>query len=79
MNRVKYNYKRENLYTAIVFFPNPDGSAKMKAAKYRNIEADKPGSWARFVEFITGKFAGCKNVNLYGGISGDFIRQEKVG
>jgi hypothetical protein len=71
------DYKRESLYTAIVFYKDPaTGSAR--PAKYRNVEADKPGSWKRFIYFIRRKFPTATAINLYGGITKEFYKQVKV-
>ena len=74
---------RENLYTAIVFYPVQRDLVtgkilKSKAAKYHNVEADKTGSWARFVNFVSRKFPGATAVNLYGGVTEEFIRQVRL-
>lgn len=69
-------YKRENLYTAVVIYKGPWG--KTAAAKYRNIDADKPATWKRAAIFFKLKFPTATHVNLYGGISREFKRQEKL-
>jgi hypothetical protein len=68
------NYKRENLYTAVVVYTE---AGKPKFAKYRNIDADKPASWIRTKAFFKDRFPTATHVNLYGGISRVFKRQER--
>lgn len=69
----KYKYKRENLYTVIVFYQ--DGQT-LKAAKYHKIQCDKPGSWKATIAFFKQKFPTAEYCNIYGGVSGDYRRRE---
>jgi hypothetical protein len=68
-------YRRENLYKIIVQYDHPDGGPAF--AKYRNIEVDKPASWKRTADFLKRRFPSMHHVNVYGGISQEFVKQIK--
>ena len=72
----KYKYERENLYRVVIVYRDPNG--KPAFAKYRNIQCDKPASWERSKAFFKTTFPTATHVNIYGGISRKFIRQEKM-
>jgi hypothetical protein len=77
-----YNYKREDLYTVIVFCKTEIWPQSMTPAdqlhclKYRNVAADKPAVLEHFKKFIRSKFRNAKYFNIYGGITGDYVRRE---
>jgi hypothetical protein len=66
-------YRRETLYKIIIQYDHPAGGIAF--AKYRNIEVDKPASWRKTAHFLKQKFPSLHHINVYGGISGLFIRQ----
>lgn len=72
----KHKYKRENLYTVIVVYDGPDGKAAF--AKYHNIDCDKPATWTRTKAFFKSKFPTVKHANIYGGVTREYKRQEKL-
>lgn len=72
----KNQYRRENLYKAIVIYTDQWGQTK--GAKYRNILADRPASWNQSVAYWKKKFPSATHVNLYGGITGQFVRRENI-
>lgn len=72
-NRNIYRYRREDLYTAFVFYP---GEARLQVAKYHKIAADRPATLTTFKNFVKKNFPGARYINLYGGVTGDFIRRE---
>jgi hypothetical protein len=71
----KNKYRRETLYKVIVVYLDHQGKAAF--AKYRNILCDRPASWSRSKKFFKSKFPTATHVNIYGGLTGQFKRQEK--
>ena len=65
------NYKREDLYTVLVFYQKSDGSTG--CAKYHNIEVDKPGQWKKAEEYFRRKFPSATHANKYGGVTKQYI------
>lgn len=79
-----YNYKREDLYTCVVFIVDdvPPGKEldrpRPVCVKYRNIPVDKAAPFERFKKFILAEFPAAKYMNVYGGQSRDFYKQIKL-
>lgn len=70
-----YSYKREDLYTCIVFCGETKGNTQPAAVKYRKIRVDHAKTLDAFKEFILGKFPTAQYMNVYGGITGDFYKR----
>lgn len=75
-----YTYRREDLYTCIVFLIedmpwNETEKPKPLCLKYRNIPVDKPASLERFKNFICVQYPTAKYFNVYGGLSGDYYKR----
>lgn len=75
-----YSYKREDLYTCIVFIQSdsPYGvrdKLQPTCVKYRKIRVDHPATLEQFKKFILGQFPGAKYFNVYGGMSGDYYKR----
>lgn len=72
-----YKYKREDLYTAIVFckMDTGGGTFKLHTLKYRNIAADKESTLGIFKKFLQRQYPTAQYMNLYGGMSGDFYKR----
>jgi hypothetical protein len=72
-----YTYKREDLYTAIIFCGGTDALQRnfLEVLKYRNIAADKPATLEQFKKFIKTQFPAAKYMNLYGGLTGDYYKR----
>lgn len=74
-----YRYNRETLYTCIVVIQHrvtDHGYNATQFLKYRNIDADKPAVFDRFKRFIRERWPEGKYLNLYGAMSGKYIRRE---
>ena len=69
-----YIYKREDLYTCIVFGYTGFDNLPV-VMKYHNIQVDKPAVLDRFKKFVSEKFGGAKYFNVYGGQSGDYYKR----
>jgi hypothetical protein len=70
----KSKYKRENLYTIILWYKDPAGI--MRPAKYRNIACNDQRSWKKAKVFLKQKFPTVQYVNIYGGLTRNYIRRE---
>ncbi len=70
----KNKFRREDLYTIIIWYKNDLGN--MKPAKYHNCECDKPGSWKRAKTYFKNKFPTVQYCNIYGGITHQYKRRE---
>jgi hypothetical protein len=72
-----YTYKREDLYTAIIFCSGLDNRQLnfLEVLKYRNIAADRPAVLERFKTFIRTHYPAAKYMNLYGGLTGDYYKR----
>jgi hypothetical protein len=76
--RVGDRFKRENLYTCIVMCWEQCSNITYTGKKFHNVDADKPAVWQRFLHFVRKDFPNASHINIYGGISRNFIRQEKL-
>ena len=69
-----YNYKREDLMTAIAYVRIND---VLTHVKYRNIQKAST-TRERFEKFLKSKFSNVYHVNYYGGVSKKFLFQIKL-
>lgn len=68
-----YDYKREDLLTAIAIVPDPN-TGEIQGKKYRNIK-DATRTVADFEKFIQKTFPTVTQINYYGGLSHNFLRK----
>lgn len=76
--RIREGFKKETLYTCIVMCWEQCSNITYQGKKFHNVEADKPAVWNRFIAFVKKNFPNARHINIYGGISRNFIRQKKL-